>query len=160
MPSAEPPPLSFTPEYCVLARQNDSLGHRPRWTAFAIAAFASLAIAAWFVLAGAWPVLPFTALELVLLAGAFALVERRARDWERLTVAGDRVVLESMRGGRRTCREFNRYWLSVELEAAGPGSTPELALRFRGERMAFGGALPPGRRLEVARSLARLTGGR
>ena len=158
MPPAELPPLPFEPEYCVVARRDDSLARRGRVGAFALAAVVSLSIAAAFLAAGAWPVLPWSVLEIALLGVAFVVVERRSREWERLAITGDTVFVERMRRGCRQQRSFNRQWLRVELDGTGRGEVPSLTLAFAGERMKFGKALPPGRRIEVARTLARLTG--
>lgn len=165
-PSMPPPPAD--PEYCVVSRRNNSLRRGQRWTLFASLASASLGIALLFAVAGAWPVLPYSMLEIGVLAGAFAWVERRSRDWERLTVAGDRVFVERAVGGRFSMREWNRAWLRVEVagtSAGGANRAPRvfprrdarLVLRYAGEAIEFGAALPPDERVRVARSLRRLT---
>jgi len=156
MSHAELPPLPVESLFSVVSRRNSSLARRQRWTAFGLAATASLAVAAAFAVAGAWPVLPFSALEIALLGLAFVWVERRAGEWERVTVAGDRVIVERARRGRLARREFNRWWLRVELDEA-RAREPQLLLRYAGEAMDFGSALPPARRVEVARALKRLT---
>lgn len=158
MSPAELPPLPEPADYSVVSRHNAGLvARRHRWTAFGLVALVSLVVAASFALAGAWPVLPYSALEIALVGLAFAAVERRARDWERLTVAGDRVVVERSVGGRCERREFNRWWLRVEVDGVARAREPRLTLRFAGEAMDFGSALPPGRRVEVANTLRRLT---
>ena len=169
MQDASMPPPPADPEYCVVSRRNNSLRRGQRWTLFASLASASLGIALLFAVAGAWPVLPYSMLEVGVLAGAFAWVERRSRDWERLTVAGDRVFVERAVGGRFSMREWNRAWLRVEVagtSAGGANRAPRvfprrdarLVLRYAGEAIEFGAALPPDERVRVARSLRRLTG--
>src|SRR4029453_161737 len=101
MSGVAPPPLPAGLEYCVVARRNDSLGRRPRWQVFGALAAVSLALAAAFAVVGAWPVLPYSVLEMVVLGCAFYYFERRAEDWERLAIAGDRVVVEQAAGGKR-----------------------------------------------------------
>jgi uncharacterized membrane protein len=160
MPELPLPPPPADPEYCVVSRPNGSLDTRQRWGAFLMLACVSLTVAAAFVVAGAWPVLPYSALELIALATAFVIIERRARDWERITVAGDRVIVERVRGGRQQLREFNRRWLKVDVDEQGLGREPHITLRFAGEAMEFGAALNPTRRVEVAKALRRLTAGR
>src|SRR5918993_2240898 len=101
MPRNELPPPPAEPDFCVVSRRNDSLAQRRRWIVFGSLAFASLGVAAALAWAGAWPVLAYSAIEIAALAGAFLIVERRAREWERLTVAGDRVIVERGVGGDR-----------------------------------------------------------
>ena len=156
MSHAELPPLPVESEFSVVSRRNSSLARRERWTAFGLAAAASFAVAVAFVVAGAWPVLLYSALEIALLGAAFVWVERRAGEWERVTVAGDRVIVEWAAHGRLDRREFNRWWLRVELDEA-RAREPQVLLRYAGEAMDFGSALPPARRVEVARALKRLT---
>lgn len=156
MSHAELPPLPDESEFSVVSRRNTGLARRERWTAFGLAAAASFTVAAAFALAGAWPVLPYSALEIALLGVAFVWVERRAGEWERVTVAGDRVIVEWAAHGRLDRREFNRWWLRVELDEA-RAREPQVLLRYAGEAMDFGSALPPARRVEVARALKRLT---
>lgn len=160
MPAAELPPSPQPADYCVVARPSAArVARRERWTAFGLIAAASLAVAFALAAAGAWPVLPYSALELALVATAFVVVERRAQDWERLTVAGDRVIVERSVHGRAERREFNRCWLRVEMRDEG-AARERLTLRYAGEAMDFGGTLPPGQRVEVARTLRRLTAAR
>jgi uncharacterized membrane protein len=151
-----PPPADL--EYCVIARANASLGRRQRWLVFATLACVSLGLAAMFAAAGAWPVLPYAVIEVGVLACAFAWCERHAGDWQRLTVAGDRVVIECCAGRKRERREFSRYWLRVEVERGGLSRSPRLVLRGGGASLEFGHALPEGERLAVMRELRKLTG--
>ncbi len=157
MPVAELPPLSVDPEYCVVSRRRQSLAARERWAVFAALATVSLTLAAGFAAVGAWLVAPYTALEVAVLAWAFRQLERRAADWERLIVSGDRLIVERCRDGAKSRREWNRYWVQVELaERAGPRQEAGLALRFAGERWEFGAALPASEQRAVARTLRRL----
>jgi uncharacterized membrane protein len=152
------PPLPAELEYCVVARGNDSLGRRQRWLVFAALAAVSLTLAAVFAMAGAWPVLPYSVLEIGVLAIAFAWFERHAGDWERLIVAGDSVIVERGVGNKHERREFNRYRLHVEVERQGLNRSPRLLLRGGGASWEFGHALPEGERLAVGRELRKLTG--
>jgi len=157
MPVAEIPPLAVDPEYCVVARRRQSLAPGNRWVVFAALATVSAMLAVGFAAVGAWLVLPYSLLEIAALAWAFWYVGARAADWERLTVSGDRVIVEWCRGGTQARREWNRYWVQVDLaELPGPWPEARLALRFAGERWEFGAALPASERRAVARTLRRL----
>jgi uncharacterized membrane protein len=160
MPGVALPPLSVEPEFCVVARWNVSLPPRARWRIFAALSAVSLTLAFAFAAAGAWMVLPYSLLELSVLAGAFYVVGRRAADWERLTVVGDRVIVERSENGHRTRREWNRPWVRAELSAPQFGHPERLWLCCGTERWEFGFALPPQERGAVARELKRLTAAR
>lgn len=154
-----PLPSSFVePELCVVARRNDSLGTRGRRTAFCLIAAVSLGLGVGFVVAGAWPVLPYSVIEITVLAAAFVCLERRAREFERLTVDGERVIVERYRSGRVERREWNRRWVHIETTAGRDGLPTRMVLRSAGQECEFGAALAARRRGEVARDLRRLTG--
>lgn len=157
MPDVVLPPLAVDPELCVVSRWNLSLSARARWAVFGVLTAISLTLAGAFAAVGAWMILPYSLLELAVLAGAFHYVARRARDWERLTVAGDRVIVERAAGGQYARREFNRPWLRVELEEPRFGARRKLMLHAAGEQWEFGDALLDRQRSEIAATLRRLS---
>jgi uncharacterized membrane protein len=142
--------------FCVVARGNNSLGREQRWGVFAALAAISLLLASVFAWVGAWPVLLYSAAEMVLLGLAFYVVERRAQDWERLTVDGDRVIVERQRAGRHERHEYNRFWVRIDYGEDRFGSPARLTLRSSGAALNFGEALPASQRRALARELRRL----
>ena len=154
------PPLSIEPDFCVLSRRNDSLGTRGRWQLFTALCVMSLGLALGFAAFGAWLVLPYSALEMVVLYLAFLWIERHSSDWERVSVCGDRVIVERQRAGVLTRREFNRYWTRVEVADEGFGQAPRLSLRFAGQCVPFGADLEAAERGAVARDLRRVLAAR
>ncbi|MEO5699923.1 MAG: DUF2244 domain-containing protein [Casimicrobiaceae bacterium] len=165
MPDAALPPPSIDlerAEFCVVARRFGALPTRQRWLFFGILAGFSLGVGLTMTVIGAWPVLPYSLVETGVLAGAFWYVERRSRDWERLTVVADRVILERVWNGHHQKHEFNRHWVRVELtEERRPWRPhPRLQLCFAGEAVVFGEALPHEERSRVATELRRLLAAR
>ena len=61
---------------------------------FAALAALVLGIGAGFAVAGAWLVLPFAGLEVLLLAGAYLLYARHAADYERIELDAGRLKVE------------------------------------------------------------------
>ena len=137
---------------CVTWRRNDSLGSAGRWRVFAALCAVSFGVALAFAAFGAWFVLPYSVLEMGLLLWAFRWLERHAADWEKISVVGDRVVVERQSAGVLTRREFNRCWARLECEAR-IGRLPQLVLRYAGERVPFGDALQETELARVAREL-------
>ena len=156
MSGAGIPPLPVEPEFCVTSRRNDSLGTSWRWRLFASLVAVSLALALGFAAFGAWMVLPYSALEMIVLYVAFLWIERHASDWERVSVAGDRVTIERQRGGALVQYEFNRCWTRLEVEGEGLTRAPRLKLRSAGKCVAVGEELPAAERVALARDLRRV----
>jgi uncharacterized membrane protein len=81
---------------------------------FAALSFLVLAIGAGFAAAGAWLVLPFAGLEVLLLGTAFALYARHAADYERLELDAGRLRIEVADGARIARYELNKARVSME----------------------------------------------
>jgi uncharacterized membrane protein len=143
-------------EFCAVSRRNDSLGSRARWTLFAALCAVSLGMGLTFAALGAWLVLPYSVVEMGVLCWAFSWIERRAGDWERVTVRGDRILIERNRAGLRTQRELSRFWTRVEVERDARSRNARLVLRHRGESLRFGDELTAQERDTVARDLRRV----
>ncbi len=139
-------------QFAFTARRNNSLSSSGRFFAFGCILAVSLGIAlalTWVF--GAWLILPFAGLEMLVLYLAFRHVERHAADYERVAVEGDRLNVEVLDGGRISRFEFNRCWAQVV--CASDGS--RLALRSHGRELEIGRHLNEEQRLTVARQLRR-----
>jgi uncharacterized membrane protein len=151
------PQLDPEPELCIISRRNCSISTRTRWMVFALLASVSITVALVFVAVGAWPVLPYSVLELSVLAIAFGYIERQLRVWERLTVAGDRLRVERWRAGQLERHDWPRCFVHVA-KADPAGRRDVVELRYAGECFAFGNALAARERSALARELQRLIG--
>ncbi len=107
---------------------------------------------------GAWPILPFFGLELLLLYAAFRSVDRHAGDFERLTLQGGRLFIERSDAGRLSTDEMNRYWTRVILRCGQGGHRCRLSLRCHGREIEFGRLLSDEERAVVAGRLDRHIG--
>ena len=71
--------------FSLVARRNNSLGRGGRLGVFAFIFAVSVGIATAFaMILGAWPILPFAGLEMLVLYLAFRYVDRHAADYERI----------------------------------------------------------------------------
>lgn len=146
------PIQTVAPDYLLVARRNDSFSPSGRRRFFMSIAFASLAIASLWAFNGAWYVLPFSILELVVLYVALKLVERHSGDFESIRLAGDRILVEQRRRGRFSRYEFNRYWVQLVVTDAGRG---QLAMRSHGHEVTFGEFLSNDQRSAVTAELRK-----
>jgi uncharacterized membrane protein len=149
-----------SPEYSLLTRRQDALGSRGRLGVFASLCVVSFALAGLFAAMGAWLIWPYSVLEMVVVYAAFRYVDRRARDWERLTISGDEVIVECSEGRKLARHVFSRYWVSLALAPAGPGQQSRLVLSQSGQSVQFGAFMTADELAQVARDIrARLSGG-
>jgi uncharacterized membrane protein len=142
---AEPPPL-----YEAVLRPHRSLS--PRGFLLFMLAISGVSFSAGvaFVAMGAWPVMGFFVLDLVLLYGAFRLSYRSGRMRETVRLAGDDLTVEQVgvRGEVRTMR-FQAFWLRIRLIEQG-GERNRLLLRSHGRELAIGRFLTAGERRTLA----------
>ena len=135
--------------YALAARRNNSLTSSDRIFAFGLIAIVSLGIATAFACLGAWLILPFAGVEVLVLYWAWRWIERHAHDYERLTITGDVVEIEVADVERLQRFPFNRCWTQVVCARDGAS----LALRSHGKQIEFGRHLTNDERLQAAGAL-------
>ncbi|MBI2509640.1 MAG: DUF2244 domain-containing protein, partial [Betaproteobacteria bacterium] len=78
--------VAHAAEFSLIARRNNSLGSTGRLLVFIFIFVVSVGIAAAFAALGAWLILPFAGLEMLVLYLAFRYVDRHAADYERIAI--------------------------------------------------------------------------
>ncbi|KAF1029403.1 MAG: hypothetical protein GAK40_00505 [Burkholderia plantarii] len=94
-------------------KRNCSVSPRQFVACYASLAVFSLTIAGALSWWGAWLVLPFTGIELLVVGAAFVMYARHAVDYERIRLFAHRLVIERMNGPRLTQIEFNPRWVRI-----------------------------------------------
>jgi uncharacterized membrane protein len=133
-----------------LMKRNCSVSPRQFVCFYASLALFSLVIALLLVFCGAWLVLPFTGIELLVVGAAFVVHARHAVDYERIRLFPNRLVIEQMSAEQLTQFEFNPRWVRVE-----PGETlrDPIKLVSRGQTVMIGLHLAQYRRKQFASEL-------
>lgn len=136
----------------VTAKPNVSLTAKTRLVSFLVIAGVTLAVALYFALHGVWMVLPFAGLEIALLGWAFYYLHCHARDFERITVGDEHVLVETL-DYKRACRtEFQRYWARLVVRTT-RARGPRLYLRSHGHQIEIGRFMNDEERAHVARQV-------
>lgn len=100
-------------------RPNRSLSPQAILPLFFAAAAVLVTIGIGFTLLGAWPVLPFAGLEIVMIGAVLRWMHRHHDDYELVIVAGDRVRVIRRSGQQEREAEFNRHWARVSMTPSG-----------------------------------------
>jgi uncharacterized membrane protein len=93
-PARELPFRDGNAGFSLILKRNCSISPAGLAGVFAALALAVVAIGLGFAIAGAWLVLPFAGLEVLLLAGAYLLHARHAADYERIVLESGRLTVE------------------------------------------------------------------
>ncbi|NGM23676.1 DUF2244 domain-containing protein [Roseomonas stagni] len=128
-----------------------------RWLVILACAGAAIP-AVLFTLLGAWPVLPFLGIEVLLVLFLVSLHRRWTRaavEVVRLTEGKLHVATADGRGGRRVA-ELEPYWTRVRLEEE--GGSPRLMLVQRHRRVEVGTFLAPDEKRDLAAALQAALG--
>jgi uncharacterized membrane protein len=135
------------------AKRTISLSARGRQVALAFFAGALLCTSTMALMVGAWPVVPFAGLELLLLWIAFRWIAAHDGDYELIQI--EREELRVRRGLRSAQTEFvfHRPW--VKLVVRRSSSQLSLALQHRGMVVPIGEDLDQVGREQLLSSLAR-----
>jgi len=142
--------LAFREEhggFSLTLKRNCSISPSGLACVFAALALAVLAIGTSFAIAGAWLILPFAGLEVLLLGGAFVLQARHATDYERIALEQGQLRVEVADGKRLARYELDARRVRVEVDGSrvvlrGPQEALELGRHLdERSRIAFGAEL-------------------
>ena len=104
---------------------------------------------------GAWPIVGFFGLDILLVQLAFRLNYRQARAREEIRVFRDRLTVTSTTAGGETREaDFNPYWARVEVERHPEAGVTRVAIASHGRRLDIAGFLGPWERESFARALS------
>jgi uncharacterized membrane protein len=114
-----------------------------------MAAIAAVSFAAGlaFWLMGAWPVVGFFGLDILLIQQAFRLNYRAARAYEEVEVTRDSLTVRKVSASGRTQEYgFNPYWARLEIERRPDKLISNLRIASHGKRLDIAGFLGPDER--------------
>ena len=120
----------------------------------------SLAFALVFVFQGLWPVLPFWALEMLVLGLALRASMRRGKYTQTVLITDSQIslVTHSRHGAQK--QEFARHWAKVRLRSPPRrNSVSQLTIESRGQAFEVGSFLTDEERSVLAERLRNLVGG-
>jgi uncharacterized membrane protein len=113
--------LAFREEhggFSLTLKRNCSISPSGLACVFVALAVVVLAIGTGFAIVGAWLILPFAGLEVLLLGGAFVLQARHATDYERIALERGRLRVEVAEGWRLARYELDARRARVEVEGS------------------------------------------
>ncbi len=130
-----------------------SLSPRGFWILMTGVSLISFTAGIAFFLIGAWPVLGFFGLDVLLIFVAFRLSYRAARMLERVRLSADSLQIERVSPYGQVRRwSFQPYWVRVALEDP-PQLDSVVTIASHGRSVGVGSFLVPGEKAEFASAL-------
>ncbi len=112
-----------------------------------------------FLLLGAWPVMPFLGLDVVLIYWAFRANYRAAAAYEEVTVTPSELRVKKVsHRGKVNEWSLNPVWTSLDRETHEEYGLLRLFLVSRGRKLTVGGFLGPDERESFAKALSAAIG--
>jgi uncharacterized membrane protein len=115
-PARELPFRDGNAGFSLILKRNCSISPAGLAGVFAALACVAVAIGTGFAIAGAWLVLPFAGLEVVLLGAAYLFYARRAADYERIELESGRLTVEVGEAQKTWRYEMDARWARVCVE--------------------------------------------
>jgi uncharacterized membrane protein len=146
-------PEGENPHFSAVLTPHRSLGPRGFLVFMAALCGISFGTGLLFFLMGAWPVMGFMGLDVLLVYIAFRLNFRALRAYETVDLRpGALTVTRVDPKGREQSWSFNPYWVRLRLDER-VGRSSELSLASHGKRLVFGSFLTDPEREDFAAAL-------
>lgn len=108
-----------------------------------------------FASIGAWPIMPFLGLEVLILFAAFSLNNTSGQTQEAINLTASMVTVRRVdHWGKETVTQLPTNWLQVNLDNP-PTPQSRLELRSHGKSLHVGSFLGPAEKADLARTLRR-----
>lgn len=134
-------------DFSLLLKRNCSIAPGTLACVFVALAVLVLGVGVGFAIAGAWLILPFAGLEVLLLAGAFVMQARHATDYERIELADGRLRVEVGEAQRIARFELDARRARIEMDG------PHVLLRGPEQELRIGRHLDDKARVRFAAEL-------
>jgi uncharacterized membrane protein len=131
-----------------------SLGPKGFMILMAAIGVVSFATGLFFYLLGAWPVIGFMGLDVLLIYVAFKLNFRALRLYETIDLTDDALTVTRVApSGEAQSWSFNPYWVRLSLQQR-LGRSSELSIASHGSRLVFASFLSDDERADFASALS------
>ena len=140
-------------QFSAVLTPHRSLGPRGFMVLMGAISTVSFATGLMFFLMGAWPVMGFMGLDVLLVYAAFKLNFRALRVYETVDLRGEALTVTRVApNGRSQSWSFNPYWVKLSLQER-VGRTSELTLVSHGKQLVLGSFLTDPEREDFAMAL-------
>lgn len=144
---------AIPPDYSITLRRNTSMSPGAQAVFLVWTGLFCLGLAGFMAWLGYWLVLPFSGLEIVALLAAFRHFNRQSKDFQRISLRGDILTVETFARRQLSIAEFNRYWVQVLVRDGHYYGDCLVVLRSHGRELEIGRYMTGEQRAALAKEL-------
>lgn len=149
--------VSQAPQYRRVIRPNRSLSRRLLLGVLGTYLAIETGIGVGFLLKGAWPILPFAGLEILVVGAVLYVLSRHRGDCEVVVVDDAHLTVVRRQGAHQSQHEFQRYWTRVRLRRDAKKWYPSrLWVGSHGHFVEIGASMEEAEREALARDLRQV----
>ena len=155
---AEPSTSPETPRFSAVLTPHRSLSPRGFLVLMAAICIVSVSTGLLFFMLGAWPVIGFMGLDVLLIYVAFKLNFRALQLYETVDLTSDALTVTRVApSGKSQSWRFSPYWTRVSVQPR-LGQSSELSIALHGRRLVFASFLTDDERVDFASALSSALG--
>ena len=141
----------------ITLRPNRSLSWRGNVALVCSLGLLAVLIGGGFALLGAWVILPFSGLEIMLLLTCLYILSERNAHQEVITFSPDKVIIERGKAAPKKAWTYSRRWSSFYVEKPDAQWTaPTIYIRNRADKLELGAFLNRRDKIKLVNTLKRI----
>ena len=141
----------------ILLEPNLSLSWKHNTYIFIFISFFTLLVSGYFVAKGGWLVLPFSGLELIVIAVSLYMFFNHYNQCEVIHFTDNKVVIEQGKNSPEISWEYQRHWSKIHVQNLGPYDIPRVSIKSHGNETELGTFLGYDEKITLIRTLEDIT---
>ncbi|MDH5485628.1 MAG: DUF2244 domain-containing protein [Gammaproteobacteria bacterium] len=141
----------------IMLEPNLSMSWKNNIHIFMIISILTIIISTYFVLLGGWLVLPFSGLELILIATSSYMFFKHYNRCEVIRFTEDTIIIEQGKYTAEEYSEFQRHWSKIHIQNKGPHDIPRVSIKSHGIEKEFGTFLGYDEKMALIQTLEEMT---
>jgi uncharacterized membrane protein len=141
----------------ILLEPNLSLSWKNNIHIFLVISLLTLLVSSYFIFMGGWLILPFSALELLLIATSSYMFFRHYNQCEVIRFTDDKIIIELGKNSPEIYSEFQRHWSKIHIQNSEHYDIPRVTIKSHGNEAELGAFLGHDEKMKLIQALEDIT---
>ena len=141
----------------ILLEPNLSFSWKTNIRFFILITIITLIISGYFISKGGWLVLPFSGLELIIIATSLYMFFKHYNHCEVITFTDDKVLIEYGKKEPEKSWEYQRHWSKIHIKEHGLFEIPKVSIKSHGNETEMGSFLGYDEKILLIETIEEIT---